>query len=131
MLEGPPARRSFPSYGGLEGKSNQEDRSMTVSQGTWKNSQCFHAGAAERLLARVIPSVDINSGLIVLIFHGEVQHRWCSNPQLLVSTLARSVGPVLWDKDSADLRISVAAAGCRRGKVVEIPLFVNRQVSAP
>ncbi|TLM85367.1 hypothetical protein FDW83_02985 [Pseudarthrobacter sp. NamE2] len=103
---------------------------MSISAGNRKVGQHSGVGPAGKFLVPVIPSVDTDIGLVIFVFQHEAHHRWCSDPRLLVSLLAKSVGPVLWNDNSANLRISVAASGHRHGKVVEIPLFMNQQVNA-
>ncbi|WP_411373975.1 hypothetical protein ACLH0K_12965 [Arthrobacter sp. MPF02] len=104
---------------------------MSISAENREVDQHSGVGSAGKFLVPVIPSVDTGSGLVIFVVHREAHHRWCSDPRLLVLLLAKSVAPVLWDDNSANLRISVAAPGHRHGKVVKIPLFMNQQEDTP
>lgn len=91
-----------------------------------------HSGTFQRSLdklaprsnrARVLPSIDLNSGIVLLIMRGELVQRWHPKPRILEATLAKAIRPVLWDQSAEVLWVATAAAGYRTGKETAISLY--------
>ena len=73
-------------------------------------------------LVRVLPSIDINEGTVLLIVRRELLRRWHHEPRRLEAALSRAVGPVLWDQSAEALWVAIACSGYRLGKQARIPL---------
>lgn len=78
--------------------------------------------AAAHAQRKVLPAVEVGSGVVLLPGPGGTERRRCAQAAELAAALSRAVARPMWEEGAGVLVVRVAAAGFRSGRPVEFRL---------